>query len=114
MLYLPVVLFGIAAVGGTTLLVMIRRGAAPPMWLVIAHGAFATAGLVTLGAVAVSGGATPLMIVATVLFIAVALGGGALLSFQVMDKTHPPFLLFAHGIGAAVTYAILIIATASA
>jgi hypothetical protein len=108
--YLPVVLFAIAALGGLTLASMKFMGKAMPMPLALGHGIFAAAGLVTLIVNVVQSRINTLMNVSLLLFFIVAIGGFTLFSLHLMKKRQPTMLIVAHGLGAVISFSVLLIA----
>ena len=103
-------LFAIAAVGGLSLVGMKIAGKELPIPLALLHGAFAAGGLVTLILKVVGNGMNTLLNVALALFIIVALGGFTLFSLHLMKKRQPILLIGAHGLGAVISFAVLLIA----
>ena len=110
MIYLPVVLFAIAAVGGLTLAIMKFSGKGLRWPIVIAHGIFAAAGLIALIGNVVQNSQIFLMNLALVLFLIAALGGFTLLSFHLRKKRQPSALILIHGGAAVISFILLIIA----
>jgi hypothetical protein len=108
--YLPVVLFAIAALGGLTMAGMKFMGKGIPMPLALGHGIFAAAGLVTLIMNIVQNRVNTLMNVSLVLFFIVAIGGFTLFSLHLMKKRQPAMLIAAHGLGAVISFVVLLIA----
>ena len=108
--YLPVGLFAIAAVGGLTLAGMKFMGKELPMPLALGHGVFAAAGLVTLIINVVQSTINTLMNVSLLLFFVVAVGGFALFSLHLMKKMQPNWLVVVHGLGAVISFVVLLIA----
>ncbi len=108
--YLPVVLFAIAALGGLTLAIMKFSGKELPLSLATIHGIFAAAGLVALIVLVVQTRTNALLNVSLLLFVIVALGGFVLLSLQLMKKAQPPALVVAHGLGAVISFVVLLFA----
>ena len=107
---LAVGLFAIAAIGGLTLAGMKFTGKEMPIPLALLHGAFAAAGLVTLILNVVENRMNRLMDVSLGLFVIVALGGFVLFSLQLMKKAQPTLLIVAHGLGAVISFVVLLIA----
>ena len=107
---LPVGLFAIAAIGGLTLAGMKFAGKELPIPLALLHGAFAAAGLVTLILNVVENRMNTLMNIALVLFVIVALGGFTLFALHLMKKKQPVLLIVAHGLGAVISFVMLLIA----
>jgi len=99
MLYLPVVLFAIAALGGVMLVWLKFSGKDLPWSLIIGHGLFAAAGLVALIANVMQNSGIALMNVCLILFLIVAIGGFTLFSFQLRKKALPNAIILIHGGG---------------
>lgn len=110
MIYVPIVLFAIAAVGGLTLFVMKLSGKSLPWLIVILHGLFAASGLIVLIINVYQNTQIFLMNLALVLFIIVAIGGFTVLSFHLSNKTQPMSLIMIHGGAAVISFILLIIA----
>jgi len=108
--YLSVVLFAIAAVGGLSLASLKFLGKSLPMPLAFAHGAFAAAGLVTLIIRVAGSAASTLLNVSLLLFVIVAAGGFTLFSFHLRKKELPALLIAVHGLGAVVSFVLLLVA----
>lgn len=113
MIYLPIVLFAIAAVGGVTLVTMKFSGKDLPWSLIIGHGLFAAAGLVALMAYVIQNPAPALVNTALVLFLLAAVGGFILFSFQVRKKALPNALILIHGGVAVISFLLLLFAVAA-
>ena len=107
---LPVGLFAVAAIGGLTLAGMKFAGKELPIPLALLHGAFAAAGLVTLILSILENRTNTLMNIALVLFIIVAAGGFTLFALHLMKKKQPILLIVAHGLGAVISFVVLLIA----
>ncbi len=110
MIYWPVILFAIAAVGGLTLAYRKFVGKELPIWLAAFHGIFAAAGLIILAVNVYNDSSNTLMNIALVMFIIFALGGFVLLSYHVRKKAHPIALIGIHGAGAVISFLILLAA----
>ncbi|PKN51899.1 MAG: hypothetical protein CVU55_09085 [Deltaproteobacteria bacterium HGW-Deltaproteobacteria-13] len=110
MMYLPVVLFAIAALGGLTLAVMKFTGKGLPWPLVIGHGIFAASGLVALIINVFNDTQNFLMNLSLILFLITAIGGFTVLSFHLRKKKQPYSLIFIHGTAAVISFVLLIIA----
>ncbi len=108
--YIPILLFGIAALGGLTLVTMRSQGKGMPMPLAIGHGLLAAAGLITLIINVAGDMNNMLMNISLILFLAAALGGFTLFSFHVRKKPMPGILIPIHGTGAVIAFALLLIA----
>ncbi|NLN38599.1 MAG: hypothetical protein GX155_03290 [Smithella sp.] len=109
MIYLPVLLFAIAAVGGLTLVVMKFSGRGLPWPLVIAHGVFAASGLIILVINVFSAQQNFLMNLSLVLFLVAAIGGFTILNFHMRKKKQPGILIFIHATVAVISYILLLI-----
>lgn len=105
---LPIVLFGIAAVGGLLLGILRLRERALPMPLSLIHGAVAAAALVSLIVAVLGGPAAPAVWGALVLFLVAAGGGFVAFSFHLRGRALPRPLLFVHGGAAVVAYLVLL------
>lgn len=110
MLYLPLLFFGLAALGGITLVWMKLKGKELPMYLALGHGLLAATGLVLLIVNVVMDMSMQLMNIALALFVVIALGGFTLFSFYLRKKPLPNALIGIHGIGAVISYIILLAA----
>ena len=110
MIYWPVVLFAVAAVGGATLAVRKFTGKGMPLSLAAFHGIFAAAGLITLAVNVYNDSSNKLMNISLVLFVIFALGGFVLLSYHLRKKAHPLVLIGIHGAGAIVSFLLLLVA----
>jgi glucose uptake protein GlcU len=110
MIVTALVLFAVAALGGLILAGKHLRNQQLPMPLALIHGVVAAAGLVVLIAGAISpGGATALLIPAT-LFVIAALGGFVLFAGHLRGKRHSTAVVFIHGGVALVAFAALLVA----
>ncbi len=109
MIYWPVILFAVAAVGGATLAVRKFTGKGMPLSLAAAHGIFAAAGLIALAVNVYNDSSNKLMNISLVLFIIFALGGFILLSYHLRKKAHPIALIGIHGAGAVVSFLLLLV-----
>ena len=101
--------FGLAALGGVTLLGLRLRGGNPPLGLALAHGLVVAFALVTLAA-AVLGGARGPALVALILFGLAAVGGFFLLSLHLRQRLLPVSLILVHGSVAVSGFVALIFA----
>ncbi len=110
MIYLPLILFGIAALGGLTMVSIIARGKNIPLVLALAHGLFAAAGLVTLILNVAMDMSIMLKNVAMILFIVVALGGFIIFSFYLRKKPLPYWLIAVHASAAVISFILLLVA----
>ena len=110
MMYIPVLIFGLAAAGGMTLVTLRNRGKGMPMPLAIGHGLFAAAGLVSLIINVVADTDNMMMNASLALFCAAALGGFTLFSFHVRKKPMPVVLIPVHGAVAVIAFIVLVLA----
>lgn len=110
MIYVPIVLFAIAAAGGLILVIMKLSGKGLPWPLVIGHGIFAASGLIALIINVFQNTQNILMNLALVLFLIVAIGGFIVLSFHLRKKKQPNSLILVHGMAAVISFILLIIA----
>lgn len=108
--FIPVLFFGLAALGGLTLVTLKYNGKGLPMLLAIGHGLLAAIGLFTLIFNIVGNTGNTLMNISLALFLVVALGGLTLFSFHVRKKPMPSVLIPVHGLGAVVSYVLLVVA----
>ncbi len=109
MLTIAAVLFAVAALGGITLATVHLRHRGLPMALALGHGLLAAAGLVVL-IVAVVGGSTERLVIASLgLFVVAALGGFALFSFHLRRQPLPTPVVFIHGLVAVVAFVLLLV-----
>lgn len=106
---LALILFGLGAAGGVTLLALRLRGGNPPLGLAVVHGLAAAAGLVTL-ILAVAEGARGNVLIALVLFGVAALGGFVLLSLHLRGRLLPVGLILVHGTVAVAGFVTLLTA----
>ncbi len=110
MIYWPVILFAIAAVGGLTLGIMKFSGKDLPWSVVIGHGIFAAAGLIVLIIYVLENTNNILMDISLVLFLITAIGGFIVLSFHLRKMKQPDKLILIHGSAAIISFILLLIA----
>lgn len=108
--YIPVLFFGIAALGGLTLVTLKKKGKGLPLPLAIVHGLLAATGLVTLIINIAGNTGNMMMNISLILFLVVALGGFTLFSFHLRKKPMPGMLIPIHGSGAVVAFILLLFA----
>ena len=108
MLFLSVILFAVAALGGLVLGVSGLRRRNLPMWLSLIHGVVAAAGLITLILGIVPGNAGTLPIISLILFLIAALGGFVLFSYHLRRKPHPKGLIVIHALAAVIAFVLLL------
>lgn len=104
---IAVLLFLLAAVGGLYMATRIFKGAMPPVFVAVAHGALAATGLVLVILAALA----PEVDVgvkygAGILFLA-ALGGFFLASFHLRNRSHPKGVVVLHALIAVAGVACL-------
>lgn len=99
MLYLSLVIFAIAALGGLTLAILHFRGKNRPWALGLLHGLLAATALVLLLIPILTGGiaATTVLKWAAGLFVVAALGGFYLFSRHLQSKPLPSAAVVIHG-----------------
>lgn len=110
MMYLPIVLFPIAAVGGLTLVVKKYFGKGVPWPLVIGHEIFASLGLVVLLVNVFQVKHNILMNLSLILFLITTIGGFAVLSAHLRNDKQPYRLILVHGSAAVISFILLMIA----
>lgn len=108
--YIPVAFFGIAALGGVTLVALKYNGKSLPMPLAVGHGLMAVTGLISLIVIVARDTGNMLMNISLAVFLAAALGGFTLFSFHVRKKPMPGLLIPVHGTGAVVAFILLVLA----
>lgn len=102
--------FGLAALGGLTMVAIRLKGAPwPPMWLALGHGAIAATGLGLLGYEAYDPGVPQLAQAALGIFVLAALGGAAIfVLFHLKRRPLPIPIILGHGLLALVGLALLL------
>jgi hypothetical protein len=110
MIYLPLVFFAVAAVGGLTMVTLKFNDKAIPMFLALGHGILAATGLVLLIVDVMANMTNMLMNTSLVLFIVIALGGFTLFSFYLRKKPLPNLIIAVHGMGAIISFIVLLVA----
>lgn len=109
MLYLSVFLFLCAALTGATMLTCDLRGKYFSNSLVVLHGVFAASALVLLILSVLSIGASGMISVSLLIFLAAALGGVWLFVVGKKKKAIPTLLILGHGLVAVIAFSVLII-----
>ncbi len=107
---LPVVLFAVAAVGGITMAIMKFSEKIIPIPLAVGHGIIGMCGLISLIINIQGSTGNTLLFVSLIMFIAVAAGGIAIFSLHLRKKPLPDALIGLHGIGAIISFVVLLIA----
>jgi hypothetical protein len=110
MITAPVVVLGLAALGGATMAIMRLRGMLqPPTWLAIVHGVVAATGVVLLiYNVAATEVAEQVKLALGILLLAALGGAGLFIGFHMRGRRLPiPFVL-AHGLVATAGYVLLL------
>lgn len=107
---LAAVFFGLAALGGLTMLAIRLRGAPrPPTWLALGHGAIALTGLALLGYTAGTRGVPPMAQIALGTFVLAALGGAAIfVLYHRKNRALPIPLVLGHGLVAVLGLTLLL------
>lgn len=107
---IALVLFALAAVGGSIMAVMRFRGQPwPPFGLAIAHGLAAASGLVVLIFVVARGGMPAGGTVGLLLLLAAALGGFLLFSKHLRKQPLPIPLIVIHALVAVAGFLTLLV-----
>lgn len=109
MLWIALVLFLVAAVGGLVMALAIFRDRKPSLTLASAHGAAAALGLLLVAKVWLDGDATALVLAALALLAVAALGGFYLLSRHTRDRPHPKPVVALHAVLAVGGVAVLLL-----
>jgi hypothetical protein len=109
-LWISIIAFGLAALGGLTMLALRLGGRRPPMPLAILHGLGAATGVACLAIVVARGHGHGLATYALVGFAAAAVGGTYLFSMHLRDKDHPVPLIVGHGAIAITSVVLLLLA----
>ncbi len=109
-LWISIIAFGLAALGGLTMLALRLKGRTPPMPLAILHGLGAVTGLVCLLLIVTAGGAHRYATYAVVGFGAAAVGGLYLFSMHLRGRIHPVPLILVHGTIAVTSFVLLLLA----
>ena len=108
-LQLALLLFGLAALGGATLLVLRLRGSNPPIGFALVHGLAAASGVVTLAVAVLAQGAGGKAAYALGLFVLAALGGAFLFLTHLRGRLIPVPVIFAHAALAAAGFVALLL-----
>jgi hypothetical protein len=106
-LLLPLGLFAVAATAGLIMAARLFAQKAPPIILPVLHGLFAVSGVVTLFLAIQAGGLSQYALYALALFLAAALGGLFLISFQLRGKFPPRAIILVHALVAVSAFALL-------
>jgi hypothetical protein len=109
-LWISIIAFALAALGGLTMLALRLADRRPPMPLAILHGLGAVTGVVCLAITVAGGHARGLATYALIGFCLAAVGGSYLFSMHLRDRTHPVALILGHGSIAVVSFALLLVA----
>ena len=109
MTYLPLIFFGIAAIGGVIMVSMKVQKKAIPLAYAIAHGILAAIGLVILIVNVAANTGIVLMNASLVLFLIAALGGFTLFSYQLRNKPFPNMLIGTHAVVAVIGFILLLV-----
>lgn len=110
MLIYPVILFGLAAVGGLVMAIQRRGGNNPPMALAIGHGVLAAAGLVLLILAGVQGGFGGNLGISLGLLLVAAIGGFVLIASHLRGQLISLGLVAVHAVAAVAGYVFLLLA----
>ncbi|GAP66549.1 hypothetical protein MBSD_n1857 [Mizugakiibacter sediminis] len=96
MLNYAVLIFAVAAVGGLVLAAHVLRGKLAPWAVSVVHALLGAAGLITLIAMLLQGGAPGRLTAALGLLVLAALGGFYLASFHLRGKVAPKAVVIVH------------------
>jgi len=108
MLFAALALFALAALGGLVMAGLHLGRKSIPTALALAHGTAAAAGVLLLILSIVTGAASDTAKIALGVFLAAALGGLYLFSFQMQGKRLPTPMIFLHGSLAVIAFLLLI------
>ena len=109
-IWVSIIAFGLAALGGLTMLVLRLQGRTPPMPIAILHGIGASTGLVCLVITVLGAHVQRSATYALVGFGAAALGGLYLFSMHLRGRIHPVPLILGHGALAVASLVLLLCA----
>jgi hypothetical protein len=109
-LWISIIAFGLAALGGLTMLALRLGHRQPPMPLAILHGLAAAVGVALLAVTVVRGHAQGLATYALVGFGGAVLGGLYLFSLHLRDRVHPLAWIAVHGSVASLSLVLLLLA----
>jgi hypothetical protein len=109
-LWVSIIAFALAALGGLTMLALRLRGQRPPMPLAILHGLGAATGVACLAITVVRSPGHGLATYALVGFAVAVLGGLYLFSMHLRDRIHPVPLIVGHGSIAIISFVLLLLA----
>jgi hypothetical protein len=107
MLNIAILLFALSAAGGLLLATLHFRGKNRPWPLAILHGLLAASGLVILLVAVAGGGAPEQAKLASILFVAAALGGFLLFAYHLQKKRLPSLVVVIHAGVAVAAFVIL-------
>jgi hypothetical protein len=110
LMFIALVLFAVAALGGLTLAYLRMTDKPLPLPLALGHGGLAAAGLVTLALAVFSGGASGTARIALGIFVVAALGGFYLFSLHLRKLQQPMGVVAIHGLVAVVAFVTLLAA----
>lgn len=108
--FIPVILFGIAAIGGLILATLYFKNMNLPAFLIMGHGILAAAGLTTLALIVYENPGNIKANISLTLFVAAAIGGFSMFSFTLRKKTIPGFMIPIHGLAAVIAFLLLLLA----
>jgi len=113
MLFLPVIFFGLAAIGGAVLVSIKAMEKNIPLPLAILHGVFAVIGIGFLIKNVIANPANIMIVASLALFLAAVAGGITLFSFQLRKKPLPVIIIEAHVMTAVIAFTLLVVSVAS-
>ncbi len=109
MLLTALILFGLAALGGTALLWMHLQNDDAPLGIAALHGLLGAAGLVVLLWTVLQRRAGSLLWASVLLFALAAVGGLVLITNHLRGNSLSPGLMYGHGGAAVVAFVLLIV-----
>jgi hypothetical protein len=105
------VLFLLAALGGLAMAgIRFSGNRNPPVWLAMAHGGLAVAGVALLAYAVLAGGAPAAALWSLVLFLVAAAGGTVLfLAYEWKRELLPTWLVLVHAVVAVAGFLLLVV-----
>jgi hypothetical protein len=107
-MWIPVLIFAVAALVGLTMAVAALKGRFPPVSSAVIHGLLAATGLVVLLIAVFMHGVTGAPKWALGFFMLAALGGFVLLGFHARKKNLPPGVVAGHAVIAVIGFLLLL------
>ena len=107
-MWIPVLVFAVAALVGLTMAVAVFKGRFPPASSAVVHGVLAASGLVLLTIAVYMHGVTGAPKWALGVFLVAALGGFVLAGFHARKKNLPAGLVGGHAVIAVIGFLLLL------